>query len=96
MKNLFSAQKEEDLVPVLAETPHYSRHMVGTYINPTNGEWMLIQVSFDPATLQLGEVVTERATGNLEVARERLFIKMGNLGLTEAGDFTEEKKTKLY
>ncbi len=80
----------------VAEKPNFVRHMVGTYIDPKNQERMIIHVAFDPATLQLSEVLTERVAGNFEVQRERLMIKQASLGLLDDGNFPEEVKTKLY
>lgn len=75
---------------------NFSRHMVGSYIDPMNGDWMVASIAFNPATLQLGEIKTERVAGDIQVMRERLQIKQANLGLIEAGSFFEERKTEIY
>lgn len=81
---------------ILAPEVKLSRYMIGTYIDSTNGEWMLSYVKFDPVTKALGEVKTERIAGDEEVMRERLVIKQGQLGLLERGEASDTVKTDIY
>ena len=104
----FKIKQEEENDPVLptgsnpvevtvkVTEPNYTRFLLGSYIDPVTGVWMLAQVPFDPLTKSLGTVHTERVGGDHEVLRERLMIKQVNLGLLEAGTFKEERKIDLY
>ncbi len=102
-------QEENEMVslpvgnnPVNAEVvikvtePNYTRFLLGSYVDPLNGEWKLIQVPFDPLTLALGSPTIDRVGGDAQVLRERLMIKQVNLGLLEAGTFKEERRVELY
>lgn len=82
--------------PVVKEEVNFTRFMVGTYLDPRTGEWMVAQAPFDPLTLTIGDLVPERVAGNAEVMREKLAIKQVNLGLLEPGAFKEEKKNEIY
>lgn len=59
------------------------RWMVGTYLDPVTREWMLAQIKFDPVTFKVGEIETERVSGDFYILRERLQIKQIRLGLLE-------------
>jgi len=76
--------------------PHFTRFLVGTYLHPVTGEWMIAQAHFDPVTKVIGELVSERAAGDQQVMRERLAIKQVTLGLFEPGAVTQEKKEEIY
>ena len=64
--------------------PVFTRFMVGTYIDPLTGEWMLAYAKFNPLTKQMDVLQTERVAGDREVMRERLTIKQAQLGLYDA------------
>lgn len=61
--------------------PEFTRFMVGTYLDPVKGEWMLAYVKFDPSNMKCDVVQTERVAGDAEVMKERLVIKQAQLGL---------------
>lgn len=63
------------------QSPNYTRFMLGTYLDPVKGEWMLAYVKFDPLTMKFDVVQTERVAGDAEVMKERLVIKQAQLGL---------------
>jgi hypothetical protein len=83
-------------VVIKVTEPNYTRFLLGSYIDPQNGEWMLAQVPFDPLTKMTGKVVVSRVGGDVQVLRERLMVKQVNLGLLEAGTFKEERVVDLY
>lgn len=73
-----------------------TRFLVGTYLDPIRGEWMIAQVPLDTKTLVTGPVVTTRVAGDFEVMKERLAIKIVQLGLHDAQDIKQETNTNLY
>ena len=75
--------------------PNYTRFMVGTYLDPQHG-WMICQAAFDPVTKQVGEMTSEKASGDREVMIERLQIKVVNLGLMQPEVIKAEKKEDIY
>lgn len=75
----------------LDEVVNFTRYMVGTYIDPLSGQWMLAYVKFNPVTKQLDTIKTERVAGNQEVMRERLVIKQAKLGLFDAAPVLEDE-----
>lgn len=76
--------------------PNYTRFLLGSYTDPVNGEWKTVQFPFDPVTMQVGSPVSERVAGDIEVLREKVAIKLINLGVLEHGVFKQEKKIELY
>lgn len=87
------AKKEEN---VETKEKVYTRFMLGTFLDPMNGEWKLAYVAFNPVTGDIGELKTERVAGDAEVMRERLVIKQSQLGLFDGAPITEEKKLEIY
>lgn len=83
-------------VVIKVNEPNYTRFLLGSYMDPVTGEWMLAEVPFDPLTKTVGPVVSTRVSGDVQVLREKLMIKQVNLGLLEAGTFKEERKIDLY
>lgn len=83
-------------VVIKVTEPNYTRFLLGSYVDPVTGEWMLAQVPFDPLTKATGTVTVSRVGGDHAVMRERLMVKQVNLGLLEAGTFKEEKVVDLY
>ena len=90
MKGTIEMSKKQEtteeivVLPVPAQQAPLTRFMIGTYIDPVNGQWMLSFVKFNPATGDIGKVQTERVAGNFEVMQERLMIKQMELGLYQA------------
>lgn len=78
--------KEESKKTVVLEVPEklpLTRYMLGTFIHPVTGEWMLAQAKFNPITGEVGEFSTERCAGDWIVMQERMQIKINSLGLLE-------------
>ncbi len=90
------APKSETVKPleIAAEepkvTPSLTRVMLGTYWDPSLGEWMWASVRFDPKTLATGEVKTERVAGNSEVMMDQIYIKQINYNFFEKEDAKNE------
>lgn len=82
----FNGQEETEDEPNgnTLEQPKLTRFMVGTYLDPKSGEWMIAQAKFDPITKTVGEFVATRAAGDREVMREKFQITVVTLGLFDA------------
>lgn len=91
-------EKTEAVFAEVTDAPiaKLTRFMVGTYNDPVSGEWMLAYIKFDPITKTVGEIKTERVSGDEEVLRERLVIRQGQLGLLDRGESTDMVKNDLY
>lgn len=88
--------KETEQVPAsleevtVAPAVNLTRFMLGTYLDPQSGEWMLAYVKFDPRTMTLGQIKTDRVAGDMEVMKERMLIKQAQLGIYDVGPVADE------
>jgi hypothetical protein len=74
----------------ITNKPNFTRFMIGTFFDPKDGEWKIVQAKFDPNTLTFGTIDVQRVAGDVEIMRERIDIKIIRLGLLENKDMTEE------
>jgi hypothetical protein len=102
MINKFTGKRSESALGEtksveVTDTPpaNLSRYMIGTYVDPQSGEWMIAEIKFDPATKQVGVISIERAAGDVEVMRERFQIKVVNRGLFSRDPVNEDGQNAL-
>jgi hypothetical protein len=76
--------KQEILDTEVKPSVPLTRYMLGSFIDPVTNEWKLAYIKFNPATLAVGEVKTERCAGDRQVMEERLAIRQIELGLHSA------------